>query len=130
VILLIGDAGDNRIDGLFGNDILTGNEGQDAFVFSTLLGDVDQITDFSVADDSFHLDSTAFVGLIDGALAADAFHVGDWWTADADDHIFYNPTTGALYHDADGGGLGTAAHVQFAQVSAGLAITHDDFLVV
>jgi Ca2+-binding RTX toxin-like protein len=132
---LIGDDGDNRIEGLFGNDVLTGNGGQDAFVFRAPLSDgtnVDQITDFSVADDIFHLDNaeSAFSVLADGALTASQFHVGDWWTADADDRIFYNSETGGLFYDADGGGLNNFAHVQFAQVSAGLALTHEHFLVV
>src|SRR5262249_19556088 len=77
--MLIGDAGNNRIDGGFGNDVLTGNAGMDAFVFRSFLFDgslVDQITDFSVADDTIHLDNFAFDGLFtEGVLAAGAFRV-------------------------------------------------------
>ena len=85
---LIGDAVANRIAGGFGSDVLTGNDGQDTFVFSAALVGfhVDQVTDFSVADDTFHLDSFVFSALSDGALAAAAFHVGGT-AADADDRI-------------------------------------------
>jgi len=128
---LRGDDGANRIEGMFGNDVLTGNGGQDTFVFNTVLtaGNVDQVTDFSVADDSFHLDNAEwmFSGLADGALAAAQFHVGAT-AADADDRIIYNSANGALFYDYDGSGGGVS--IQFAQVSAGLAISHDDFLVV
>jgi Ca2+-binding RTX toxin-like protein len=47
--------------------------------------------------------------------------------ADSNDHVIYNKTTGALYYDADGSGATPA--VQFAKLSAGLALTHADFLV-
>lgn len=47
---------------------------------------------------------------------------------DADDHIIYNDVTGALSFDVDG--TGAAAAVQFATLSAGLALTNSDFLVV
>jgi serralysin len=80
-----------------------------------------------VADDTFHLDSFVFSALADGALAADAFHVGDT-AADADDRIVYNAANGALFYDADGSGA--IAAVQFAQVSTGLGLSHNDFVIV
>ena len=40
----------------------------------------------------------------------------------------YDSATGALFYDSDGVG-GTAA-IQFAELSAGLALTSQDFLVV
>ena len=47
---------------------------------------------------------------------------------DADDHIIYNDVTGALSFDVDG--TGAAAAVQFATLSAGLALVNTEFLVV
>jgi Ca2+-binding RTX toxin-like protein len=127
---LRGDDGANRIDGRLGNDVLTGNGGQDAFVFRSFAFDgshVDQITDFSVADDSIYIDNAAFDALANGWLAAGAFHVGSA-AADADDRIIYNSATGGIFYDPDANGVGAAC--QFAQVSAGLALTHQDILVL
>ncbi|MCC6984658.1 MAG: hypothetical protein IT535_15445 [Bauldia sp.] len=126
---LFGNAGDDVLNGGLGKDILTGGAGRDTFVFSTALssGNVDQIADFSVADDTIHLDDAAFKALKAGALSQAAF-----WTGaaahDADDRIIYNAKTGALLYDADGNGRGAA--VQFATVSPNLALTHADFYVV
>jgi serralysin len=39
-------------------------------------------------------------------------------SGDADDRIIYDPSTGALYHDADGTGF--AGQVQLAQLQANL----------
>jgi serralysin len=47
---------------------------------------------------------------------------------DADDRILYNSTNGALWYDADG--TGATSPIYFAQLSAGLALTAADFLVV
>jgi Ca2+-binding RTX toxin-like protein len=47
--------------------------------------------------------------------------------ADANDFLIYNATTGALYYDPDGNG--DAAAVQFATLSAGLALTAGNFVV-
>ncbi len=47
---------------------------------------------------------------------------------DADDRIIYDSATGRIYYDADGSGAG--AQVLFAQVTAGLALTNADFLIV
>ena len=90
---------------------------------------VGQITDFSVADDTIHLDNAAFDALFCGWRARGG--CSSTWApaaADADDRIFYNSATGGIFYDADGNGVDAAC--QFAQVSAGLALTHDDFLVV
>ena len=40
----------------------------------------------------------------------------------------YNSADGALFYDADGSGA--IAAVQFAQVSAGLALSQNDFVIV
>ena len=60
-------------------------------------------------------------------LPASQFLVVGAHLQDADDHILYNPTTGALSYDADGNGLGLA--VQFAVLTTHPAITNADILV-
>ncbi|MGD1930563.1 MAG: pre-peptidase C-terminal domain-containing protein [Leptolyngbyaceae cyanobacterium] len=51
---LVGDAGDNIINGLLGDDIYTGGEGADQFVLALAQG-VDTITDFEVSTDQISL---------------------------------------------------------------------------
>jgi len=125
-----GNDGNNIINGKLGNDTLTGNDGDDLFTFNTALNaatNVDNVTDFIVADDTMRLENSMFTGLAAGTLDADAFHVGAA-AEDAEDRIIYNSDTGALYFDANGsagGGL-----IKFAQLDAGLGLTNNDFIVV
>jgi Ca2+-binding RTX toxin-like protein len=128
---LVGNAGNNVLNGGAGNDTLIGGAGADRFAFTTALSwanNIDTISDFGVAEDKILLDNAIFAGLADGALAAGAFHIGPWAQA-ADDRIIYNSSSGALLFDADGAG-GSIASIQFATLSAGLALTADHFLVI
>jgi Ca2+-binding RTX toxin-like protein len=127
--VLVGNHGDNVLDGLGGADLLVGHGGADMFLFSVRPngGDVDRIADFSLVDDSIGLDAAIFRAGPAGVLRAQAFYVGAA-AHDATDRIIYNSATGALYYDADGSGAGAA--VQFAEVSAGLAMTNADFVIV
>jgi Ca2+-binding RTX toxin-like protein len=128
---LTGDAGDNVLYGGLGDDVLTGGAWFDSFIFDTApgAGNVDQITDFSAADDSVWLDRAQFSALAStGSLAATAFRVGAA-AGDADDRVIYDDSSGALYYDADGtGGIG---QVQFATlVSHPGGLTPADFIVI
>jgi len=127
---IIGNAGDNWLTGLGGSDTLTGGLGADTFVFNTAPGaaNLDRINDFNVADDTIRLDDAVFAGLAVGTLGAAAFAAnltGD--AADALDRIIYETDTGRVYFDADGNGAG--ARVQFATLTASLAVTNADFFV-
>lgn len=125
---IYGNAGSNIIAGGLGNDVLTGYGGADTFVFNTALGqaNIDRISDFSVPNDTIQLDHTVFAGLSVGVLATAAFHMGASATG-ADDRIIYNSASGALFFDPDG--VGGTTQVQFATVSAHLALTQNDFFV-
>jgi VCBS repeat-containing protein len=129
---IIGGLGADTITGGAGNDTMSGGSGNDSFRFATTLNaatNVDQITDFIVADDTIVLDNAVFTALTaTGTLATENFAVGAA-AADADDFIIYDDASGALFYDADGSGLGDA-QVQFATLNPGLAIANDDFLVV
>ena len=127
---LLGGAGNDVLAGGAGNDVLSGGAGADVFLFDTAPNrstNLDRIQDFSVPGDTIRLEDAVFRGLARGALAADAFCVGAG-ARDGEDRIIYNKATGALSYDADGSGA--AAAVKFAQLAAGLALSHADFFVV
>jgi Ca2+-binding RTX toxin-like protein len=126
---LNGAAGNDTLNGGLGNDILTGGTAKDAFVFNTKLSatNVDKITDFSVKDDTIHLDNAIFTKLANGALAATSFVTGTK-AKDGNDYVIYDKTGGALLYDADGSGSGAA--VKFATLATGLSLTTADFLVL
>ena len=126
---LSGSLGNDFLEGGLGNDTLTGGGQADTFSFRSALGstNIDTITDFVVVDDTIRIANSIFTGLAAGTLSAAAFFIGAA-ANDADDRIIYNSATGALFFDSDGTG-GNAA-IQFATLSAGLALTNADFFVV
>ena len=125
-----GNAGENHLDGKAGVDVLTGGAGNDTFAFSTAFAsNIDSVTDYVVANDTIELDNSVFTGLIVGTLTAAEFLSSPSGTATtAAQRIIYNSTTGALSFDADGNGVGAA--VQFATLSAGLAMVAGEFSIV
>jgi serralysin len=127
--VLEGGTGHDTLDGGAGADTLAGGTGNDTFRFTTALGvgNVDTISDYSVANDTIQLDNAVFTGLAAGALAAGAFNTGAAATQ-ADDRIVYNSATGALLFDVDG--LGGAAAIHFATLSTGLVMNNAEFLVI
>lgn len=132
--ILTGSAYDDTLIGGLGMDQLIGGIGEDVFVFNTVLNaktNRDTITDYSVLDDQIHLDNAvmAGLGLTTGGLNTAAFTSGNFTSAqDASDRIIYNSTTGLLYYDADG--AGGAAAISFAQLTAGLSLTHQEFEII
>lgn len=129
---LDGGRGRDTLVGGAGNDSLTGGDAEDAFVFAgpaNQLG-VDTITDMTANFDEIWLSAAAFrqVGPAGADLTAGFFAIGSA-AAERDDRIIYDPTTGALFYDADGSRAITAA-VQIAQLATGLALTASDFVVI
>ena len=127
---LNGGGGNDTLNGGLGADVLTGGGGRDNFVFnsSKLPANAETITDFSVAFDTIYLEDAVFAGLgAAGVLNANAFRIGAA-AADADDRIIYNSATGALIYDSNGNAAGGA--YQIATLSANLAMTNADFLVI
>ncbi|MEI2656414.1 MAG: calcium-binding protein [Nitrosomonas sp.] len=124
---LNGGGGNDTLDGGTGNNTLTGGAGQDIFRLTTA-GHIDAITDFVVVDDTIQLENAVFTALATpGTLAAGQLRIGAQ-ALDANDFIIYNNATGALLYDANGNGAGAA--VQIATLSAGLAVTNADFVVI
>ena len=135
---LLGGTGNDVLSGGFGHDTLTGGGGADIFVLAGPRNHA-TITDFVVADDTLRLDHTTFTALAAGALPAAALLVvspsaGAFWggggpaAASAETRLIYDSTSGRLAYDADG--AGSIAAVTIAQLSPGLTLTTDDFLVV
>ena len=125
--ILNGLGGADTLNGGTGGDNLTGGAGADNFVFDTTPGggNVDNITDFTVVDDTIQLDRTIFSGITaNGTLAASAFQAGTA-AVDASDRIIYDSATGNIFYDADG--VGGVAQVLFATVDPGTALTNADF---
>ena len=109
---------------------MNGLAGADTFILSTAPAatNVDTIGDYVVADDRIELKSSVFTGLLTGALAPAAFAINTTGlAADASDRIIYESDTGFLFFDADG--LGGAAGIRFAELTAGLAMVSTEFVV-
>lgn len=127
---LLGGTGSDYIYGGLGQDVLTGGTSQDNFIFDTSLGasNIDRITDFSVADDTIRLENAVFTAFSRTAtISSSAFYVGAA-AHDSTDRIIYNSNTGALSYDPDG--TGSAAAIQFAELSPALTLTYRDFVIV
>ncbi len=127
---IFGGGGNDRILGGRGLDDLEGGEGADIFLFNTTLSpdNVDDILDFSVLDDSIHLDRSVFGAIgANGTLGPGAFHTGTM-AHDADDRIIYDAATGRIFYDPDG--IGGSAQILFATIDPGLALTNADFVGV
>jgi Ca2+-binding RTX toxin-like protein len=126
-----GKAGRDKIDGLGGNDTLTGGKDDDTFVFSTKLGagNVDTITDFAHNHDAIALKHSKFKA-IGTSLSSDEFYAHSKAHAahDKSDRIIYDTKHGKLYYDADGKGGHDA--VQFAALSDHPALDAGNFLIV
>ncbi|MDX2275216.1 MAG: calcium-binding protein [Hyphomonadaceae bacterium] len=126
---LNGGANADTLNGGLGRDTLTGGAGADKFVLNVAgAANRDTITDFVHGTDKVQLDNSVFTALgADGVLAP-----GRFWIAadahDANDRIVYNSSTGALFYDADGNGVG--AKVQIATLDTGLGLTSNDFVVI
>jgi Ca2+-binding RTX toxin-like protein len=127
---LRGGNGNDKLNGGLGQDRLNGGGGGDAFVFNAAPAGAnrDAILDYNVADDTIQLENAVFSGLgVAGALIAGKFHTGAA-AHDATDRIIYDSANGRLYFDADG--TGAIAKIWFATLSAGLALTEADFVVI
>ena len=73
-------------------------------------------------------DAYVFAGLAVGTLSASAFVASLTGQATgAAERILYETDTGKLFFDADG--VGGVARIQFATISAGLALMSADFVV-
>jgi Ca2+-binding RTX toxin-like protein len=113
---LVGNVGDNLLDGGAGVDTLTGGDGADQFVvaYNGTGSTPDQITDFTPGVDLLVIDLASFgikagaLPLLDaGTVPASSFVKGSGNSAkstDADDYFVFNISTNTLSFDPDGTG--------------------------
>jgi Ca2+-binding RTX toxin-like protein len=130
--------GNNTLDGGNGNDTLTGGDGNDSLIggngtdtfgFNNYNGGVDTIYDFNATNELIQVSATGFGGgLSTPSLQTSQFTLGTSATT-SEERFIYNSATGALFFDQDGSASGFT-QVKFAQLSGGLALTKDNFVVV
>jgi uncharacterized repeat protein (TIGR03803 family) len=127
---LTGSEVNDTIDGHWGKDTLTGGAGVNTFVFDSVLNklsNVDHITNFVHGRDKIALSHAIFGPRL--ALNVSTFYAASHanHAHDADDHIIYNKTTGALYFDKS---LHSPA-VEFAVLDTHSGtVNYHDFLMV
>ena len=127
-----GAAGNDTINGGLGNDMLTGGAGADKFVFNTTLSstNIDTITDFVHGSDKIQLARSIMtnVGVV-GVLKSADFKLSTA-TLDTSDRIIYNKTTGDLFYDSDGSGVGLAIKIAIIGASSHPTLSNTDFTIV
>ncbi|MBD2533715.1 FG-GAP repeat protein [Nostoc flagelliforme FACHB-838] len=126
---ILGSNGNDTLSGGYGgNDILTGGNGNDTFVFNSFGQNVDRLDDFDVTHDIIQLAAYIyFVGEI-GSLQKSQFTIGAS-AKTVDQRFIYDFSTGGLFFDRDGSASGFTQE-KFAQLSAGLSLTENNFVVV
>ncbi|MEH2248575.1 MAG: calcium-binding protein [Nostoc sp.] len=130
--------GNNTLDGGNGNDILIGGKGNDSliggagtdtFVLNSYNKGVDRLYDFNATNELIQVSAAGFGGgLSIGSLQTSQFTLGTSATT-SNQRFIYDNITGGLYFDPDGSASGFT-QVKFAQLSAGLSLTKNNFVVV
>ncbi|MEH2074238.1 MAG: calcium-binding protein [Nostoc sp.] len=126
---LFGGNGNDILTGGNGNDTLYGGDGTDTFAFNSYSEEgIATIYDFNAANEIIQVSAAYFGGgLSIGSLSANQFTLGTSATAIAQRFIYDN-STGGLYFDQDGSAAGFT-QVKLAQLSAGLSLTNNNFVV-
>ncbi|MEH2191333.1 MAG: calcium-binding protein [Nostoc sp.] len=126
---LDGGSGNDTLIGGNGNDILIGGSGIDTFIFNSYNNKgVDTIYDFNATNELIQVSATGFGGgLSIGSLSANQFTIGTSATT-GDQRFIYDNSTGGLFFDQDGS-AGGFTQVKFAQLSIGLSLTNNNFVV-
>jgi Ca2+-binding RTX toxin-like protein len=137
--LIVGSNGNDTLNGGGGNNILIGGKGNDTlyggydgsntFAFNSSNEGIDNIDAFNATNELIQVSAAGFGGgLSPGSLQTSQFTIGTSATTIAQRFIYDN-STGGLYFDQDGSAAGFA-QVKFAQLSTGLSLTNNNFVVV
>ncbi|WP_234017062.1 calcium-binding protein [Nostoc sp. 'Lobaria pulmonaria (5183) cyanobiont'] len=126
---LNGDGGNDILIGGNGNDSLIGGSGADTFAFNSFNEGIDKLDDFNTTNELIRVSAAGFGGgLSAGSLQKNQFTIGASATTSTQRFI-YNDVTGALFFDRDGS-ASAFTQVQFGQLSSGLSLTKNNFVVV
>ncbi|MCC5667337.1 calcium-binding protein [Nostoc sp. CHAB 5784] len=127
---IVGSNGNDTLSGgNGGNDSLYGGAGTDTFAFFSLNEGIDRLYDFNATNELIQVLAGNFGGgLSIGSLSTSQFKIGASATT-SEERFIYNGITGALYFDQDGS-ASRFTQVQFAQLSAGLSLTENNFVVI
>ncbi|MEH2317830.1 MAG: calcium-binding protein [Nostoc sp.] len=125
---IVGNSGNDTLSGGDGNDTLIGGNGNDTFVFNSAYEGIDRIDDFNPTNEIIEISTGFGGGLSIGSLSATQFTIGASATTNSQQFIYDN-ITGGLYFDLYGS-ASVSSQVQFAQLSAGLSLTNNNFVVV
>ncbi|MEH2264796.1 calcium-binding protein [Nostoc sp.] len=126
---LIGGNGNDILTGGKGNDSLYGGTGTDTFAFNSYNQGIDNIYDFNATNELIQVSAAGFGGgLSIGSLSSSRFTLGVSATTNTQRFI-YNGATGGLFFDQDGNASGFT-QIKFAQLSSGLSLTANNFVVI
>ena len=126
---IYGGSGNDTLIGGFGNDTLYGGTGTDTFVFNNYNKGVDSIYDFNATNEVIQVSAAGFGGgLSAGSLKTSQFTLGTSATT-SNQRFIYNSATGGLFFDIDGSASGST-QVKFAQLSTGLSLSVNNFVIV
>ena len=110
---------------------LYGGTGIDTFAFTNYSEGLDRIYDFNATNELIQVSADNFGGRLSssiGSLQASQFTIGTSATT-SDQRFIYNNATGGLFFDQDGS-AGGFTQVKFAQLSVGLSLTENNFVIV
>jgi Ca2+-binding RTX toxin-like protein len=126
---LNGGAGDDIFDlrGSVGDNLIFGGDGTDTFIFASYNEGINTIDDFNATNDLIQFPSFDD-GVSIGSLQTSQFTIGTSATT-SEERFIYNSATGALFFDQDGSASGFAQR-QLAQLSTGLSLTNNNFVLV
>ncbi|WP_298917128.1 calcium-binding protein [uncultured Nostoc sp.] len=129
---IVGSNGNDTLYGGNGNDTLTGGKGSDTFALDYIniyANEVDNFYDFNPTNDLIRVSASIFGEALSlGSLHTTQFTIGTSATTNKERFI-YNSATGALFFDLDGSASGFT-QVKFAQLSPGLSLTNNNFVVI
>ena len=124
-----GGNGNDYLTGGKGNDTLYGGTGTDTFAFNSYKEGVDRLYDFNATNELIQVSAAGFGGgLSIGSLKTSQFTLGTSATT-SNQRFIYDNITGGLYFDLDGN-ASRFAQVKFAQLSVGVSLTKNNFVVV